>query len=571
MRCIPIGLLATLLLFVTTSCTTPRTGQPFYEREAVVCESLPAARAGAELLEAGGNAMDAAVGTAFALAVTFPQAGNIGGGGFLVSHFPDDPGGPERAFDFRERAPARAHPEMFLDESGEYSPRLHHHSHLAVGVPGSVSGLHAAHRELGRLPWERVLEPAIRLAREGFVVDERLEASLARVYSQIRPVEARDAIFQVDGRPLKAGDRWRQPDLAASLERIAREGPEGFYRGPTADLLVEEMERGGGLIDHEDLRAYRTVEREPVRGTYRGLEVVSMPPVSSGGIALLQMLQMLEPFDLGAPSPAEDTIELRTRRWHLLAEAMRRAFADRARHLGDPDHVEVPVDELLDPDYAARQARSIHLDRASESRPDRFSWPPVSGETTHLSVIDRDGNGVSLTTTLEHSWGARIVVPGAGFLLNNEMGDFNPAPGLTDENGRIGTPPNLAAGGKRMVSSMTPTIVLRDGRLDTVLGSPGGRTIINSVLEVIVALVDRGLPLQAAVDAPRIHHQWLPDRIVVEPTISPDVRQGLRDLGHEVQLRNGFQGSVMALRRDPLTGRIETGQDRRRGGASAGR
>ncbi len=515
--------------------------------------------------------MDAAVGTAFALAVTFPQAGNIGGGGFIVSHFPRDREAAQRAFDFRERAPLMAHEKMFFDAQGKYSSKLHHHSHLSVGVPGSVAGLHLAHSKLGKLPWEAVVAPAIQLAEEGFVVSERLEKSLALVYSQIQPKEARDQYFAIGGRPLKKGDRWIQKDLARCLKRIAQKGPKGFYQGETADHLIREMQRGGGWISQADLDQYEAQERTPLKGTYRGYEVFSMPPVSSGGVALLQMLNLLEQF------PLKELGLGTTESYHVQAEAMRRAFADRARYLGDPDFVEVPVADLINKNYARNLRRTISTKKASKSSPKSFEWPYESDETTHLSVIDKDGNGVSLTTTLEFSWGARIVVPGAGFLLNNEMGDFNPVPGDTNSKGRIGTKPNLVRPKKRMVSSMTPTLLLKDGELFMVLGSPGGRTIINSVLEVILNVIDYEQSLQDAVDQARIHHQWLPDTLWVESAIPKKIQKELGDRGHSVKVRSGLQGSIMALRRhvyrenlEEKTHKIEVGQDTRRGGASAG-
>ncbi len=473
----------------------------------VVAQERRAAEAGAQVLRDGGTATDAAVATAFALAVTHPAAGNLGGGGFLLHR---DAKGKASFLDFREMAPARAHARMFLRE-GVYDEDRHHESLRSVGVPGSVAGLHAAWRRQGKLPWARLLAPAIALARDGFPLSPTLAKSLEEHLPDFARHAPTLAQFSHGGKPLQAGDLLRQPDLADTLARIAAEGPAGFYRGRTAQLLAEEMARGGGLVTAKDLAAYTPKWRRPLRGTYRGHEVLAAPPPSSGGVVILEILNQLEGDDLGAlggDSPAFV---------HLTAEAMRRAYADRARWLGDPDfNPGLPVARLTSKAYAARLRKGIALDRASVSSPERFTWPHESNETTHLSVVDRAGNAVSLTTTLEDSYGLKRIVPGAGFLLNNEMGDFNAGPGLTDATGRIGTKANLAAPRKRMLSSMCPVILSRDGKLRLVAGSPGGRTIPNTTLRVVLNVVDFGMGAQAAVDAPRFHHQWLPDRIRLE-------------------------------------------------------
>ncbi len=523
-------------------------------RGMVSAQEPHAARAGLTVLQAGGSAVDAAVATAFALAVTHPQAGNIGGGGFMVVR---PPAGPAAAYDFREAAPAAASAEMFLVD-GEYDPARHHDSHVAVGVPGTVAGLHLAWSERGRLPWRRLLEPAIALARDGFAVPQHLARSLAGVLPAMRRYPASLAQFSRDGAPYAAGETLRQPDLARTLERIAAAGPDGFYRGPTAELLAREMRANGGLITTADLAAYRAVRREPVRGTYRGHEIISMPPPSSGGTVLVEMLNVLEGFDLAAAGHGT------ARTVHLLAETMRRAYADRALHLGDPDfNPALPLPRLLSKAYAAELRRTIDPERASRSSPASFAWPAAGEETTHLSVVDGERLAVALTYTLEQRYGSKIVVPGAGFLLNNEMGDFNPAPGLTTAAGLIGTPPNLAAPGKRMLSSMTPTIVARDGRLLLVTGSPGGRTIINTVLHTVVNVVDFGMDADAAVNAPRFHHQWLPDRIVHERGgLEPETRARLAARGHALAERDR-QGVVQAIMHDAATGRLAGAPDRR--------
>ena len=526
----------------------------------VVASDGVAAAVGRDALRAGGSAVDAAVATAFALAVTLPAAGNVGGGGFLVHRAAD---GSAAAYDFRETAPAAAAPGMFVS-GGVYDAARHHDSHVAVGVPGTVAGLHRAWTDHGRLPWRRLVEPAIALARDGFVLSYARAASLAAVLPRMARYPASVAAFSNGGAPYAPGDRLRQPDLAATLERIAADGPAGFYRGRTAALVAREMAAHGGLITEADLAGYEPRVREPVRGTYRGYEVLSMPPPSSGGVTLVQMLNVLEGYDLQAAGHGS------ARNAHRIVEAMRRGFADRARHLGDPDfNPAMPVLRLTSKEYAAGLRATIDPDRASRSAPDTFEWPPAGDETTHVSVVDAERNAVALTTTLEQSYGAKIVAPGTGFLLNNEMGDFNAAPGLTTAAGLIGTPPNLAEPGKRMLSSMTPTIVAQGGRLFLVTGSPGGRTIINTVLHTILNVVDFGMNVQEAVDAPRFHHQWLPDRLLYERRgLSPDTVALLEARGHALTPR-ASQGAAHAILFDAGADVLEGAADRRRADAAA--
>jgi gamma-glutamyltranspeptidase/glutathione hydrolase len=520
----------------------------------VVSANARASEIGVEVLRAGGTAVDAAVATAFALAVLHPVAGNIGGGGFLVFR---PAAGEPAAYDFRETAPAASSPAMFMRQ-GVYDPTTHHRSHIAVGVPGTVAGLFLAWTDHGRLPWTRLVGPAVRLAREGFPVSVDLARSLEGVLDDMAPYPASVAQFSRRGAPYAAGDVLRQPDLARTLERVAEAGPKGFYEGETASLIEKEMLAHGGLITRSDLRAYRARRVAPLRGDYRGHEILSMPPISSGGVALLQMLNVLEGYEISAKGyGSADTI-------HLMIEAMRRAFADRAAHLGDPAfNPALPTDRLISKPYAAELRRTIDPRRASSSEPGTFSWPAVSQETTHFSIVDAARNAVALTYTLEQGYGSRIVVPGAGFLLNNEMGDFNAAPDLTTVDGLIGTMPNLAQPGKRMLSSMTPTIVSRDGRLFMVTGSPGGRTIINTVLLTIVNAVDFGMNAQEAVDAGRFHHQWLPDRVTYERYgLAADTVERLKAMGHDL-VAVGHQGVAEVIMYDAARDVVEGALDRR--------
>ncbi len=473
----------------------------------VITQSDIASQVGFQVIKNGGNAIDAAVATALAMAVTHPTAGNIGGGGFIVYR---PAAGEPMSFDFREVGPARSSPEMWLKD-GKYDFDTHHNSHLSVGVPGTVAGLHMAWKEQGSKPWKELVQPAIALAREGFEVSHGLARSLAGQLDDFKKYPASLAQFSKNGKPYEAGDTLKQPDLAKTLTRIADQGPAGFYEGETAALIEKEMKANGGLITMADLKAYQAKKRDVVKGTYRGYDIIGMPPPSSGGMAVVQMLNVLEGFDLKANGYGS------AKNIHLTAEAMRRAFADRARYLGDPDfEKDIPLPRLISKDYAATLRKTINPDKASKSNTASFEFTYESPETTHISIVDAKRNAVALTYTLEYGYGSRIVVPGAGFLLNNEMGDFNGQPGLTDERGMIGTPANLARPGKRMLSSMAPTIIAKDGQLFMVTGTPGGRTIINTVLTTILNVIDYGMNAQEAVDAGRMHHQWLPDRLSVE-------------------------------------------------------
>jgi gamma-glutamyltranspeptidase/glutathione hydrolase len=528
----------------------------------VVSQNIIASKVGAEILRAGGNAVDAAIAAGFALAVVHPSAGNIGGGGFMMIRFPD---GRSTALDFREKAPLAAHPEMFLDENGEYSSTLHHNSYLAIGVPGTVAGFALAHERYGRESWADLVEPAVGLAAEGFTLTESLEQSFQYAVRAMERYPASVEKFTRDGEPYLAGEVWTQPDLARSLERIREQGRDGFYQGETARLIAEEMARGGGMITEEDLALYEAKERTPIRGTYRGYDIISMPPPSSGGTALVEMLNILEGYDLAAMghnSPAY---------LHHLLEAMRRAFRDRALHMADPDFADPPLEELTSKAYAEELRAGIQPDRASVSSPSDITLPPESPETTHYSVVDADGMAVAVTYTLEAGYGSKIVVPGAGFLLNNEMGDFNAGPGITNDRGLIGTEPNLARPQQRMLSSMTPTILAKDGELVGVTGSPGGRTIINTVLQVTLNVMEFGMGIQEAVDAKRIHHQWLPDAMRMEDSgLTPEVQAALEAMGHVVQVR-GSQGTAQSILIDAETGmRVGAPDKRGRDSGAAG-
>ena len=520
----------------------------------VITQNDVASQIGFKVIQSGGNAVDAAVATAMAMAVTHPTAGNIGGGGFMLYR---PATGEPLSYDFREVGPARSSPEMWMKD-GKYDFDTHHNSYLSVGVPGTVAGLYLAWKEQGSKPWKDLVQPAIVLARDGFEVTHGLARSLAGQLDEFKKFPASLAQFSKNGKPYEAGDILKQPDLAKTLQRIADQGPAGFYEGETAALIEKEMKAHGGLITMADLKAYQAKKRGVITGTYRGYEIYGMPPPSSGGIALVQMLNVLEGFDLKANGYGS------AKNLHLEAEAMRRAFADRARYLGDPDfEKDMPVPMLISKDYATQLRKTINPNKASKSSTSSFTFTYESPETTHISIVDAKRNAVSLTYTLEYGYGSRIVVPGAGFLLNNEMGDFNAAPGLTDDRGLIGTDANLARPGKRMLSSMSPTIIAKDGQLFMVSGSPGGRTIINTVLGTILNVIDFGMNAQEAVDAGRIHHQWLPDRLQVERYgFSADTLKLLRDMGHTVQ-EGGGQGAAQVIVFNQKDNMLEGGVDRR--------
>ncbi len=516
----------------------------------VVSSHYLASQAGVKILQSGGNAVDAAIATGFALAVTLPSAGNIGGGGFMIMHTKD---GKVRAFDFREKAPAAAHARMFLDANGNYTAPINHEGYLAIGVPGTVAGFFLAHEKLGRKPMRELLDPAIALAEKGFTVTWGLHDDFETLADEFRQYPASAQVFLKNGAEVyEPGEIWKQPDLAKSLKRIQQNGREGFYKGETAALLAAAMKKHGGLITEKDLAEYEAKERAPIHGTYRGYDVYSMCPPSSGGTAVVEMLNILEGFDLKAFGFGS------AQHVHLLAESMRRAFADRAHYLGDPDfNPDMPIAKLTSKEYAAQLRRSISLNRVSASDPVEFNDMHESSETTHYSVVDAEGNAVVVTYTLEDWYGSKIVAEGLGFLLNNEMGDFNPQPGRTDSTGLVGTKPNLVAPGKRMLSSMTPTLVAKDGKPYLLTGSPGRRTIINTVLQTIVNVIDFDMDISEALAAPRIHHQWLPNTLSVEKFgVSPETQRLLEMFGHKLRISGSSrsQGRAMGIMIDPHTG-----------------
>lgn len=532
-----------------------------------------ASQVGSEIMRSGGNAVDAAVATGFALAVVYPQAGNIGGGGFMLFR---SASGEVRFLDFREKAPARASATMYQDAQGKVIPGLSTIGYKAIGVPGSVAGLVYAQRKWGKLPLARVMAPAIKLARDGFALTYSDAQTLREEKLGLFPESRR--IFHRNGDFYKPGEIFKQPELARTLERIAAD-PEDFYRGGLAREIAAAVQQGGGLITAEDLAAYKAVERTPIHGTYKGYEIFSAPPPSSGGVALVETLNILEAFDLRANSPRS------AQGVHLVAEAYRRAFFDRSEFLGDSDFVQIPVAQLTDKKYAAKWRESIDPARATPSaalkRPafaelDRVAAlhalyvGPEPENTTHYSVVDGEGNAVSVTTTLNDVFGSRVTATGLGFLLNDEMDDFSSKPGEPNMFGLRDGVANAIAPGKRPLSAMTPTIVARDGKPVLVLGSPGGPTIITTVANVLLNAVEGGADIQQAVNAPRFHMQWMPDELRVEDRLtSPDTIQLLEKMGYKVERRN-YWGDAECIAIDAKTGERLGASDARNNGKAVG-
>ena len=523
-----------------------------------------AAEIGTRIMRAGGNAVDAAVATGFALAVTYPRAGNLGGGGFMLIHLARDH--RQTLIDYREKAPAGATADMFLDANGAIDRMQEFFSHRSAGVPGTVAGLLYALDRYGSMSREQVLAPAIALAQEGLTVSFALNFEINSRAERLRlNPEARRLFFKADGSAYDIGDTWRQPDLARTLQQIAEHGAEGFYGGEVARRIVAEMEAGGGLITARDLAAYRPVERTPLRGRFREFEIVATPPPSSGGVHIIQMLNILQGYDLAAMGHNSAAY------LHHLTEAMKLAYADRSRYLGDTDFAEVPVAALIDPAYAARQRRLIEPARATPSAniaPGRVLGGE-STDTTHYTVADSAGNVVSNTYTLNFSFGSHIAVPGTGFLLNNEMADFAAVPDTANAYGLVQGAPNAIEPGKRPLSSMSPTVVLRDGRPWLATGSPGGSIIISTVLQLLLNAMEFDMNVAAAAAAPRIHHQWEPDRLLAEQGISEDTLRLLRSMGHQVDTGGRTLGRTQSIMLEDgwLFGATDT---RRPGGWVAG-
>ena len=567
--------LAALLAALSACLALAAPMRPVHAPHAVVASVHElASRAGVEMMQAGGNAVDAAVATGFALAVVHPQAGNLGGGGFMLLRMAD---GSTRFVDYREKAPAAAGANMYLDAQGNVIENASLVGYKAVAVPGSVAGMAYAEKKFGRLSLEKVMAPAIKLAREGFPLaweDARdlHDSDLARFPESRR-------IFQRDGNYYQAGEIFRQPELAHTLEQIAR-NPDDFYRGEMARQLAADMKKNGGLITAADLAAYEVKEREPIRGTYRGYEIISAPPPSSGGVALIEILNILEGYEL--PRFGNRSAES----IHLTSEAFRRAFFDRAEFLGDPDFAKIPVAQLIDKKYGAAWRDSINPEQATASnqlkRPDVFNeleryasshaLAALFAEpenTTHYSVVDPAGNAVAVTTTLNDTLGSRATAAGLGFLLNDEMDDFTTKPGVPNTYGLIQGPANAIGPGKRPLSAMTPTIVLKEGKLFLVLGSPGGPRIITTVANILMGVVDYGMDIEQAVNAPRFHHQWLPDQIFVEPGISPDTVKMLANMGHKIKIQDHWSdGECIAI--DLKTGERLGASDGRNNGKAVG-
>ena len=574
----PILCILCALLAVTAAAAPLR---PTHAPHAIVTSVHElASRAGIQMLRDGGNAVDAAVATGFALAVVHPQAGNLGGGGFLLLR---NANGETHFIDFREKAPAAATENMYLDAQGNVIPDSSKDSSVvgykSISVPGTVAGLVYAEKQYGKLSLEKVMAPAIKLARDGFPLafedaqDLKNDGYLAQFPESKR-------IFQRDGNYYRPGELLKQPELAHTLERIAK-NPEDFYHGAMAHELAAAIHKGGGLVTAEDLAAYEVKEREPIRGSYRGYDIISAPPPSSGGVALVEILNILEGFDLAKfGNRSADAI-------HLEAEAFRRAFYDRADFMGDPDFAKVPVPQLIDKKYAAAWRDSIdpnhasaskdlkrpsifsELERVAQSRPTAIREPE---NTTHYSVVDAEGNAVAVTTTLNDSFGSRVAAAGLGFLLNDEMDDFAAKQGVPNIYGLIQGPANAIGPGKRPLSAMTPTIVLKDGKLFLVLGSPGGPRIITIVANILIGVVDFSLDIQEAVNATRFHHQWLPDQILVEDRLSPDTMNLLGSKGHKVKVDYSWRdwGDGECIMVDPKTGERLGASDGRNNGKAVG-
>lgn len=547
-------------LFFVNACSSP---QPLaqsseYKNAAVVTAHPLASEVGLDVLKNGGNAIDAAIAVKFALAAVYPNAGNLGGGGFLVYR---DKEGNVSSLDFREKAPLAAHRDMYLDENEDPITELSLFGSLSAGVPGSVAGMEAAHKRYGNLSWSTLIEPAIQLAEDGFEITERQAQEFNRYKKSF-------VKYNPDGAPIIKDEEWQKKDvfvqknLAQTLERIAQNGRDGFYKGETADLIVEEMKRGNGIITHQDLEEYEAVWREPILGDYKNYRIISMPPPSSGGVALMSLLHSVEKYPLSDWGfQADSTVR-------AMVEAERRVYADRAVHLGDPDFYNVPTPKLIDKEFNQKRMDTISLSKATPSSQvnatyfEGYDYDGESEQTTHFSIVDQEGNAVSLTTTINNSYGSRVWVDGAGFLLNDEMDDFSVKPGSPNLYGLLGGKANAIEPGKRMLSAMTPTIVEKDGDLFMVVGTPGGSTIITSVFQTILNVIEFGQDAQASVSSPRFHHQWKPDRIdLEEKAITNEIRESLEKDGYSLHKR-GAIGRVENIVVLP-NGKLQAGADPR--------
>jgi gamma-glutamyltranspeptidase/glutathione hydrolase len=545
----PLNLFILTLLFIFPKASDVM-GQTYARNGLVASSSKIASEVGIDILKKGGNAIDASVATAFALAVTHPSAGNIGGGGFLVFM---DSSGMTTTIDFREKAPLKASPEMFLNEKGALPMGTNHvgkqrtNNHIgakSIGVPGTVAGLYLAHQKYGSLPWAELVQPAIDLAENGFPLSWSL-LNTATFFKANSPLPFLKNYFNTANELTALGELWKQAQLANTLSEIRDHGQDGFYKGIVAKEIVRFMEEKGGIISLEDLARYTAVERKPIKGSYKGYDIYSMPPPSSGGVALIEMMNLMELADL-------DSIAFNSTEYvHLLAEVMRRAFADRAEHLGDADfNVGMPLDELTSKEFAQERFNQIDRSKASLSDSSKFGQIYDGTSTTHFSVADANGNAVSLTYTLENSYGSGMGSPKLGFIFNNQMGDFNPKPGYTSRSGQVGTNPNLIQAEKRMLSSMTPTIVAKDGKPYLIIGSPGGRTIINTVFQTVLNVLAYDMRVDQAIEAMKIHHQWLPNQIIYERNLlSPDTRQALETMNHTL-IPTKVLGQLMGIQID---------------------
>ena len=500
------------------------------EKAAVVSAHPLASEVGKQILIKGGNAIDASIAMQYALAVVFPNAGNIGGGGFMVLH---DKDGNNHTIDFREKAPLAAHKNMYLNEEGNAVAAISQDGHLSVGVPGTVGGLFLAHRKFGKLPMKDLIEPSIKLAREGFAITEMEAKGLERLAKDFQKYSTIGSAFQKEEK-WQAGDVLIQEDLANTLQRICDEGEAGFYEGETANLIVAEMARGGGIITLDDLKNYKPIEREPIQFSYKEYDIVSMGLPSSGGVLLQQIFGMLEAYPI--KEYGFQSIEA----VQLMVEISRRAFADRTEHMGDPDFVSVPLDKLLDKEYILQRMSDFTPGKPTPSSAVKggLMQPQEKEETTHLSVVDEEGNAVSVTTTINGLYGSRVVVGGAGFILNNEMDDFSAKPGAPNLFGLLGTESNAIEPGKRMLSTMTPTIVLKDKKPFLVLGTPGGSTILTSVFQAIINIIEFDLSVEDAINKPKFHHQWQPDLIYIEEGFPETVKNSLEEMGYKFKVRS---------------------------------